>query len=176
MAVFLKISINTVQKWIAKALTLNPMSRFTENGEYDIDEMQTCVGKRSRKIWVAYGWNVGLRLPLGLNIGGRSAVDLSSIVDLVLTTNPQRINTDNHAAYPLLIPGKLHRKGKRKANHIEREHRNMRKDIPFLVRETMCYAKTMKMLEARIRWYFWGDTDPYFFLRKPTVFLHKSVK
>lgn len=164
MAGFLEISINTLQKWIGKAIDLEPVVVFPRYGIYDIDEIQTCVGKRKTRIWVTYGWHVDLRKPIGLNVGGRCSTDLQVVVNEILKCHPRRINTDNYAAYPGLIDTKIHRKGKRKANHIEREHKNLRKDIACLIRETMCFAKKPEMLEARIRWYLWGDTNPCFFL------------
>lgn len=168
-AKFLRISTNTFQKWVAKAIHLNPAIRFPEACVYDIDEIQTYIGKRSDKYWITYGWNVDLRQPIGLNVGGRSTEDLIPVVDAILGNRPKQINTDNYCVYPGLIPKVLHSRGKRKANHIENKHKLLRKDIAYLVRETMCFAKSLRMLEARIRWYFWGATDPYFFLNKNTL-------
>lgn len=58
MASFLRISINTLQKWIWKANDLQPVQNLESDGIYDIDEIQTCVGKKSDKIWITYGWDV----------------------------------------------------------------------------------------------------------------------
>ena len=49
LSVFLGISINTLQKWIAKAFYLQPCMRFEENGEYDIDELQTWITNETIK-------------------------------------------------------------------------------------------------------------------------------
>lgn len=161
---FLGVSVNTIQKWISKANCLQSTTQFPKHGEYDIDEIQTFVGKRKNKIWITYGWHVSLHKPVGLCVGSRRSEDLNVVVKAILVNEPRKINTDNYVAYPGLIDKKVHTKGKRKANHIERQHRNLRKDIAYLIRETMCFSKSKEMLEARIRWYFWGETDPYFFL------------
>lgn len=58
MAYFLKISVNTLQKWIWKANYLQPISHIEHGGIYDIDELQTCLGKKTDKIWITYGWDV----------------------------------------------------------------------------------------------------------------------
>jgi len=166
MAGFLGISINTLQKWIGKAKYLSPVIVLPVNGEYDVDEIQTYTGTRMNKIWITYGWHISRHEAIGLQVGGRSSQDLKVVVDEVLRNAPKTINTDNYSGYPCLIAKNIHRKGKRKANHIERNHRNLRKDIACLIRETMCFSKRPEMLEARIRWYFWGKTDPYFFLKK----------
>jgi insertion element IS1 protein InsB len=149
---FLGVSINTLQKWVGKALRL-------------IDELQTCVGDKETKVWIAYGWNVGERIAVALHVGRRRSEDLVKVTSKVMNLSPSKVNTDNYSAYPNLLKGTVHKKGKRKANHIEREHVNLRKDVANLIQKTICYAKNIRMLEARIRWYFWGENDPYFFLK-----------
>lgn len=164
-AKFLRISVNTFQKWVLKAENLKPVIQFPADCIYDINEVQTYIGKREDKYWITYGWNVDLQMPIGLNVGGRSSKDLKPVVEEVLCNQPKKINTDRYSAYPGLIPEELHSKGKRKANCIENKHKCLRKDIAYLIRETMCFAKSIRMLEARIRWYFWAKTDPNFFLK-----------
>lgn len=164
MAHFLGISINTLQKWVRKALALEADYKLKSDGIYDIDEMQTCVGTKENKVWITYGWSVEKRVAIALHIGRRSSEALEKVTSKVMALSPLKVNTDNYSAYPNLLKGTLHKKGKRKANHIEREHVNLRKDIANLIRKTMCFAKNEKMLEARIRWYFWAETNPYFFL------------
>ena len=165
MSSFLGISINTTQKWIGKASCLQPNNYFELDGTYDIDELQTCVGKRNNKVWVTYAWDVSKKIAVAVHVGGRSSEDLINVTSKVLTLLPQKVSTDNYSAYPNLLKGTVHSKGKRRANHIERQHLNLRKDIACLIRETMCYAKKVEMLEARLKWYFWGENDLYFFLR-----------
>jgi len=70
-AKFLRISVNTFQKWVLKAENLKPVIRFPPNCTYDIDEIQPFIGKRTDKYWVCYGWNVDLQMPIGLSVGGR---------------------------------------------------------------------------------------------------------
>lgn len=69
MASFLKISINTLQKWIGKAKHLNPPATICLGGIYDVDELQTCVGKKTDKIWITYGWDVENRIAVALHVG-----------------------------------------------------------------------------------------------------------
>jgi IS1 family transposase len=167
MAFFLGISINTLQKWVSRALYLEPCISQVSGNIYDIDELQTYTFDRNHKVWITYAWDIRARRALALKVGGRSSDDLRALVQRTMETIPEQVNTDKHAAYGSLLPATIHIKGKRKANHIEREHRNMRKDIANLIRETMCFAKNARMLESRIRWYFWGASNPYFFLGKP---------
>lgn len=166
MASFLRISINTLQKWIWKANDLQPVQNLESDGIYDIDEIQTCVGKKSDKIWITYGWDVTNRIAVALNVGGRSSEDLKNVTSKVQGLLPSRVNTDRYPAYPNLLKDTTHVRGKRKANHIERQHVNLRKDIACLIQKTMCYSKNSEMLKARLKWYFWGEMNPYFFLKK----------
>lgn len=166
MASFLKISINTLQKWVGKAKHLKPPTGIRFGKIFDIDEMQTCVGRRKKKIWVTYGWDVENQIAVALHVGGRTSEDLGNVTSKVIALSPLKVNTDGYPAYPNLLKEIRHIKGKRKANHIERQHVNLRKDIACLIQKTMCYAKKLEMLEARLKWYFWAETNPYFFLEK----------
>lgn len=166
MASFLRISINTLQKWIWKANDLQPVQNLESDGIYDIDEIQICAGKKSDKIWITYGWDVTNRIAVALNVGGRSSEDLKNVTSKVQRLLPSRVNTDRYPAYPNLLKDTTHVRGKRKANHIERQHVNLRKDIAYLIQKTMCYSKNSEMLKARLKWYFWGEMNPSFFLKK----------
>lgn len=166
MALFLKISINTLQKWIGKAKCLKPDIGMDPGGIYDIDEMQTSVWKKGNKVWVTYGWDVKNQVAVALHVGGRTSEDLRNVTSKIIALCPSKVNTDGYPAYPNLLKETIHVKGKRKANHIERQHVNLRKDVACLIQRTMCYAKTIDMLEARLKWYFWAETNPYFFLEK----------
>lgn len=166
MALFLGISINTLQKWIGKARCLEPNIKLKSGGIYDIDEMQTCVGNKSTKVWITYGWDIKNRIAVAMHVGGRSSEDLRNVTSKVIKLFPSKVNTDNYAAYPNLLKKTIHVKGKRKANHIERQNANLRKDVACLIQKTMCYAKKKDMLEARLKWCLWGTTNPFFFLQK----------
>lgn len=166
LARYLEISINTLKSWLKRTKLLRPSLDIGSGCVFDIDELQTYVGKRSNKLWVTYSWEVFSKVCCSLEVGRRTSEVLGDVVRKVKLLNPKSINTDNYSAYSNLIQPIIHNKGKRKANHIEREHRNLRKDIANLIQETMCFAKSEEMLLARLKWYFWGNTDPYFFLRK----------
>ena len=117
-------------------------------------------------MWITYGWDVENRIAVALHVGGRSSEDLRNVTSKVIELSPSKVNTDGYPAYPNLLKGVVHVKGKWKANHIERQHVNLRKDIACLIQKTMCYSKKIEMLEARIKWCVWGETNPYFFLEK----------
>jgi len=166
MALFLGISINSLQKWIGKAQYLEPNANLKSGGIYDVDEMQTCVGNKSTKVWITYGWDIKNHIAVALHVGGRSSEDLRNVTSKVIKLFPSKVNTDNYPAYPNLLKEIVHVKGKRKANHIERQNANLRKDVACLIRKTMCYAKKKDMLEARLKWCLWGATNPFFFLQR----------
>jgi insertion element IS1 protein InsB len=166
LARFLEVSVNTLKNWLLRTESLRPPLDIGSGGVFDIDELQTYVGNRSNKIWITYSLEVASKNCCSLEIGRRTSEVLGEVVRKVILLNPKQINTDNYVAYLNLIQPITHNRGKRKANHIEREHRNIRKDIANLIQETMCFAKSERLLLARLKWYFWGDSDPYFFLRK----------
>lgn len=55
---FLQISINTLQKWISRALVLSCPDVFPSGCRYNIDELQTYTGKRNGRCWVKYWGNL----------------------------------------------------------------------------------------------------------------------
>lgn len=166
MAEFLGISLNTLQHWILKARRLRRFGIFDEGGVFDVDELRTFCGSKKHPVWVAYGWNKRTKTAVGLHVGRRTKVGLKNVVDAVLITSPKWINTDYWKSYPPIIPTNLHKPGRRKTNHIERNHVELRKNIGYLGRKSICFTRKLEFLEARLCWYFWGDSDPYFFLRK----------
>lgn len=166
LARHLEISINTLKNWLKRTELLRPPLDIGSGSVFDIDELQTYVGKRENKVWITYSWEVSSKACCSLAVGRRTSEVLGEVVRKVKLLHPKRINTDNYSAYPDLIQPIFHNRGKRKANHIERHHRELRKDIANLIRATMCFAKSEEMLLARLKWFFWGDSDPYFFLRK----------
>lgn len=146
MAVFLGGSLMTLKRWIAKAWYLQPdTSSFESDRIYDIDKLQTYVGKRSNKVWMTYVWGNDGKQVATLNVGGRSSEDLRSVSSKVIELIPSSVNTDRYPAYVNLLKEVCHRKGKRKANRIERQHVNLRKDVTCLIRETICYQTSDKI-------------------------------
>jgi len=169
LAKFLEINEKTVAKWIQKALAIQPYYDFKSGCDYDIDELRSYIGQRKMGlVHICYGWNIDYKKPVGLVVGGCSSEDLEPVTKLVTSFSPNKVTTDGLSTYKKLLKKVPHTVGKHAANNIERQHVNLRKDMSNLSRKTICFARSINMLKARIMWYFWGNQDPLFFLKEST--------
>jgi IS1 family transposase len=67
----------------------------------------------------------------------------------------KQIYTDGLDVYRFVIPEKLHRVKRYGINHIERKNLNLRVHLKRLGRKTICFSKSLLMLEACLKIYFW---------------------
>lgn len=157
MSRILNISCTTVMKWkLIYSKDLIPPKSESDNHTYQIDEMYTFVKSKDKPVWVMYSFDATTNKVVNFKLGSRSKENLAPLVDEILTKNPERIGTDGLLSYRTLIPPNLHKVGLRYTRHIERNNLNMRMHIKYLGRKTICYSKSIKMLESSLKLYFWG--------------------
>lgn len=65
--------------------------------------------------------------------------------------------TDGLPTYKVIIPKSCHNTTKRNTMIIERNNLTLRTNLKRLARKTICFSKTFEMLEATLKFYFWGD-------------------
>lgn len=123
---------------------------------YEVDEMCTYIGNKSRRRYIAYSLRVDTREVLRFAIGTRTLKHLHKVIEPLLLSNAKRIHTDKLREYGSLIPGKTHRTKKNGTNHIERMNLTLRTHLKRLNRRTICYSKSLAMLVACLKIYFWG--------------------
>ncbi|MFX3626070.1 MAG: IS1 family transposase [bacterium] len=158
MAYLIGISKPTILKWIKEGRRFKgiDIKKVLPNDEYEIDEMQTLVGKKGNKTWITYAISRTTRLPIALKVGRRTKESLKQVVDKVLSLYPKRIYTDGLDIYKTLIPKYLHKSGRRRINYIERKNLTLRERIKRICRKTISYTKKEEMLDYHLRWYFWA--------------------
>ncbi len=88
------------------------------------------------------------------------------IVNTLLLSKVKQIKTDKLNIYQTLIPKSIHQSGAYAINHIERKNLNLRTHIKRLSRRTICYSKSIVMLEACLKIYFWGGMEALFPAKK----------
>ncbi len=123
---------------------------------YEIDELCTYIGKKRRRVWVTYALQKETRKVIDLIVGTRSKKTMRKVTDTVLLLRPILVFTDKFRNYKSLIPGSIHITRKRCINHIERMNLNLRTHLKRLNRKTICYSKSMVMLLACLKIYFWA--------------------
>lgn len=123
--------------------------------EYEIDEMHVPIVPK-RDVYITYALRRDDRTVVDFAVGARSNDIMRPVVDTVLHTAPRRIYTDRLKLYKGMIPNQLHRTRRRETNHIERKNLSMRTHLKRFGRKTLCYSRSMAMLAACLKIYFWA--------------------
>jgi insertion element IS1 protein InsB len=124
-------------------------------GRIQVDELHTFIQKKDTEVYVIYSWSQELKQALSLTVGTRSKANLRKVVDPLLDAGVETINTDNYSGYKGVVPKKKHTTFKRRNNGIERQNLNLRTHLKRLSRRTICFSKSIVMLEAVLKIYFW---------------------
>ncbi|MBS1528211.1 MAG: transposase, partial [Bacteroidetes bacterium] len=85
----------------------------------------------------------------------RTKANLQRITDALLLSGSRRIYTDKLNIYRYIIPAAIHRVSRYGTNKIERKNLGLRTHLKRLGRKTICYSKSIVMLEACLKIYFW---------------------
>ena len=152
----LAISTNTVLRRIlriAKAVS-KPLVPFGQT--YEMDELRTFVQQKSRLVWVAYAIRRDTPQLVDFKVGPRTLKTLKGVVDTLHLSKPVQIFTDKLRHYRYLVEKKLHSTKHRGTNAIERMNLNLRTHLKRLNRRSICFSKSLTMLVACLKIYFWG--------------------
>jgi insertion element IS1 protein InsB len=152
----LSISANTVIRrivLIAKSVR-KPMIETQQT--YELDELRTYVGNKKHLSWIAYAIRKDTKEVVDFNIGRRSNEMLGKVINTLLNADARKVYTDKLINYKYLLPEKLHSTKLYGINHIERKNLTLRTHLKRLARKTICYSKSLTVLTASIKIYFWG--------------------
>ena len=155
MARVLRISLKTIIQRIRKiaAAICKPFQQLT-NRVYEIDEMWTYIGRKANEVWILYILDRKTRTVIDFRVGSRSKKNIRSLTDQLLNAKPKAICTDGLTLYKTLVPGNIHRVTPMSTRHIERHNLNLRMHLKRLSRKTICFSKSVEMLQACLRIYF----------------------
>lgn len=152
----LQIAVATVAKLIKKladGITKPPIPLNRKS--FEIDELRTYVGNKSKQYWIAYVLCSDTREIIDFIVGKRSKRTLRTVVNTALQSGVSIIKTDKLNIYQTLIPPQRHVSNAYNINHIERSNLNLRTHLKRLSRRTICYSKSLLMLSACLKIYFW---------------------
>lgn len=153
----LQISPKTILRRILKiaAAISRPCSIF--KGEiYEVDELFTYIGNKDNRVCIAYSLNTQTREVIDFMVGKRNKINLMKITSTLLLADARQIITDKLNIYKKLIPKEIHSTKYRGINHIERQNLTLRTHLKRLSRKTICYSKSLTVLLAVVKIYFWG--------------------
>jgi len=135
---------------------------YEYNQVYEVDEMWTYVSsckKRDIK-WIMYAINKKTNQVMDLVVGSRTTDNLSIVINKLKQLSPKKIITDKLNIYPNVINPIEHDTRRYRNNKIERSNLNLRTHLKRLGRKTICYSKSVKMLENCLllyfHWYNWN--------------------
>ena len=152
----LKIGINTVLRrivLIAASISKPPIPQ--NQPSFEVDELWTYIGRKENEYWLAYGLDRKTGLVVDFVVGKRTKATLKILIDRLLTTGVKKIRTDRLTHYQRLIPKAIHRFGAYAINHIERKNLSIRTHLKRLSRRTICFSRSLLLLESCLKIYFW---------------------
>ena len=123
---------------------------------YELDEMCTYIGNKKVRKYIAYALDKQSKQVISFVVGTRTKKTLQHVTDTVLLSNPKQIFTDKLNIYKSLLPEEIHITKQYSINHIERNNLTLRTHLKRLNRRTICYSKSILMLIACLKIYFWS--------------------
>ena len=139
---------------IAKTIS-RPVDKL-DQPNLEVDELWSYINRKENEYWVAYAIDRRTRSVVDFVVGKRTKATLKELIDNLLRLNPRIIRTDKLTLYEYLITKRLHRRGTTVINRIERKNLSIRTHLKRLSRRTICFSRSLKMLESCLRIYFWG--------------------
>ena len=152
----LRISVTTLLKRIISIAANIQQPPIQKRRTYEVDEMRTYIGKKSRLRWIVYALERETGKVVSFNVGRRTNKTLKRVINSLLISNAKRIYTDKLRNYRYLIARKLHCTHIHSTNHIERHNLSVRTHLKRLNRKTICFSRSLVVLMAVLRIYFWG--------------------
>ena len=152
----LKISVTTLLKRIIEIAQGIPQPPIPLGRSYEVDEMRTYIGRKSRLRWIVYALDRETKAVVSFNVGRRTNKTLKRVIKSLELSKARKIYTDKLKNYRYLITKKLHNTHVHATNHIERHNLSIRTHLKRLNRKTICFSRSLMVLLAVLRIYFWG--------------------
>lgn len=152
----LKISATTLLKKImniAKSIQQPPISK---GKIYEVDELRTFVKRKSKLIWIVYALEKETKNVVSFTIGGRNNKTLKRVITSLEFSEAKRIFTDGLKNYQYIIPKEIHTTKRFGTNYIERKNLTLRTHLKRLNRKTICFSRSVLVLSAILKIYFWA--------------------
>ncbi len=156
---YLQIAKTTVRRRILIITNKLTAPLFSETNQvYEVDEMQAFIGKNhpSCYVYITYAINRATRKVIDFIVGKRTKENLGKVITKLLLLSSRKIYTDRLNIYPSLIPAAIHSVFRYYTNTIERNNLTLRTHIRRLSRKTLCFSKSIAMLTACLKLYFWS--------------------
>lgn len=151
----LKISTTTLLKRIVSIARKINQPVISKGKTYEVDEMGTYIRQKRNFIWLVYALEKNSKNVFSFNVGRRANKTLSHVLETLKLSEAKKIFTDRLKNYRYLIDEELHSVKRFGTNHIERKNLTLRTHLKRLNRRTICYSKSLVVLIAILKIYFW---------------------
>jgi len=156
IARLLKISPTTVTRRILAIANMIRRPAIVTERTYEMDELVTYIGRKKTRIYIAYAIDRKTREVVDYIVGRRNKRILGFVVNTLILSGALEIRTDKCVIYPEIIPKEIHHVKNRGINYIERKNLTLRTHLKRLNRRTIAYSKSLLVLSAILKIYFWG--------------------
>lgn len=117
--------------------------------------MRSFIRNKENQIWIVYALERITKRVVSFAIGKRTKQTLQNVITTVLLSDPKIIYTDGLRQYKSLIDPKIHKVKRFCTNHIERYNLTLRTHLKRLNRRTICFSRSLIILNAILKIYFW---------------------
>lgn len=156
IARLLKISVTTVLKRILSIAKIIRKPILSYNKLYEVDELRTFYKSKTRLLWIVYALRRDTKEIADFAVGTRTVKTLKRVIDTLLLSGAEKVHTDKLHLYNYIIPENIHQSKIYCTNHIERKNLSLRIHLKRLNRRTICFTKSIPILVACLKIYFWS--------------------
>jgi len=122
---------------------------------YEVDELCTYIRHKKNYIWLVYALEKNSKTVVSFCIGKRTNKTLNRVLETLKLSDAKKIFTDRLKNYRYLIDKKMHSIKHFGTNHIERKNLTLRTHLKRLNRRTVCFIRSLVVLIAILKIYFW---------------------
>lgn len=152
----LKISTSTLLSRIVLIANNIPHPKIPKGKTYQVDEMRTYLKRKDKLIWIVYALEQENKGVVSFNFGRRTNETLKNVIKSLELSNAKAIITDKLKNYKYLIPKEIHNTKYRGTNNIKRNNLSLRTHLKRLNRRTICFSRSLVILNAILKIYFWS--------------------
>lgn len=152
----LGISVTTLLKRIVVIAQTIKKPLIGKGKCFEVDEMRTFIKRKSKLIWIVYALERSSGTIANFSVGARTNKTLYSVIKTLELSAARKIYTDGLRNYKSIVPIKIHVVQRFGTNHIERKNLTLRTHLKRLNRKTVCFSRSLVLLNAVLKIYFWG--------------------
>ena len=141
--------LRAIAQKIARPVTIQERS-------YEVDEVCTFLKSKDKLIWIVYALDRQDRKVVSFSVGPRTNKTLNVVLKILSLSKARSIHTDQLQNYKFLIDGNIHKTEPYGTNHIERKNLSLRTHLKRLSRRTICFSRSIVLLEACLAIYFYS--------------------